>query len=253
MQQIELYSAGSLRLAFGELLAAFRQAGGCQVNAKFAPAGLLRQEIEAGARPALFASANLSHPEHLRAIGLTADVQPFASNTLALCVRTEQQDQQGLLSERSVVALLCDEHLRVATSTPGCDPSGDYTWQLFERLEALSPGAGRKLAARALTLVGGPTSQLPSGRLAAEWVLGNQLADLYIGYASYARALAAYPQIRMLTLPSELSIRADYGLCLLGQPSPEACELYQFILGPQGQAIIQQHGLMPLSSLDKES
>ncbi|MGO2465125.1 MAG: substrate-binding domain-containing protein, partial [Serratia proteamaculans] len=57
MSNILLFAAGSLRGAFGPLLAAFQAQTGEAVEAVFGPAGLLRQRIEAGERPHIFASA----------------------------------------------------------------------------------------------------------------------------------------------------------------------------------------------------
>ena len=60
-----------------------------------------------------------------------------------------------LMRQLDWLALLSTTRLRLATSTPGCDPSGDYTWQLFARIEARYPGLGNAMAGRAQQLVGG--------------------------------------------------------------------------------------------------
>jgi molybdate transport system substrate-binding protein len=79
----------------------------------------------------------------------------------------------------------------LATSTPGCDPSGDYTWQLFARIEARYPGLGNAMAGRAQPLVGGRDSlSVPPGEIAGAWLIRQNLADLFIGYAHYGPALA---------------------------------------------------------------
>ena len=126
-----LLAAGSLKSAFLPLLARFQQLSGIQVEAQFGPAGLLRERIEGGERCSLFACANTEHPQVLLQAGLAIKCCSFAANRLMLTVRrTPDTDRADWL------ALLRDSRLRLATSTPGCDPSGDYTWQLFARLEA---------------------------------------------------------------------------------------------------------------------
>lgn len=132
---LTLLAAGSLRSAFLPLVAHFQQHTGLAVDAQFGPAGLLRERIEAGAPCAVFASANAAHPQALLQAGLAQECQGFAGNQLMLTAR-RSPDNDGL----DWLALLSTPRLRLATSTPGCDPSGDYTWQLFARIEAHYPG-----------------------------------------------------------------------------------------------------------------
>ncbi|MGO2570312.1 MAG: substrate-binding domain-containing protein, partial [Serratia proteamaculans] len=145
MSNILLFAAGSLRGAFGPLLTAFQRQAGEAVEAVFGPAGLLRQRIEAGERPHIFASANLAHPQRLVSLQLSSRVEPFARNRLCATVRNIAG-----LTERPLLEVLLDSRWRVATSTPGADPSGDYAQQLFERIELLAPGQGVALQQRAL-------------------------------------------------------------------------------------------------------
>ena len=163
---LTLLAAGSLKSAFLPLLARFQQLSGIQVEAQFGPAGLLRERIEGGERCSLFACANTEHPQALLQAGLAIKCCSFAANRLMLTVRrTPDTDRADWL------ALLHDSRLRLATSTPGCDPSGDYT-AAFARLEASYPGLGRTLMARAQQLVGGRASlTVPSGATAgmANW------------------------------------------------------------------------------------
>ena len=141
---LTLLAAGSLRSAFLPLVAHFRQHTGLAVDAQFGPAGLLRERIEAGSPCAVFASANAAHPQALLQAGLAQECQGFASNQLMLTAR-RSPDNDGL----DWLALLSTTRLRLATSTPGCDPSGDYTWQLFARIEAPSFSSWRR-SSRAL-------------------------------------------------------------------------------------------------------
>ena len=66
---------------------------------------------------------------------------------------------------KSIFELLFDRSLRLATSTPSCDPCGDYTWLLFDKIEQCFPGEGEALKRRALKLVGGNSSNIvPKGK-----------------------------------------------------------------------------------------
>ena len=56
---VQLYAAGSLRVALTEIAAAFEAQTGIKVQAKFGPSGTLKDEIAGGARADVFASANM--------------------------------------------------------------------------------------------------------------------------------------------------------------------------------------------------
>lgn len=113
-------------------------------------AGLLRARIEAGENCSLFASANMAHPQALLEQGKARAVQRFAGNALCLTAAAHCVAEQS-----TWLTLLSDPGLRIGTSTPGSDPSGDYTWQFFARFEA---EFGIALQPRALALVGAADS-----------------------------------------------------------------------------------------------
>ncbi|MGL5385394.1 MAG: substrate-binding domain-containing protein [Serratia sp. (in: enterobacteria)] len=242
MNSITLFAAGSLRLAFTSLLAEFEQQTGQRVEATFGPAGLLRQRIEQGERPQIFASANLEHPQRLVANGIAQAVQPFTRNRLCATVRNIPA-----LTQPDLLTLLCDPQWRVGTSTPVADPSGDYAQLLFDRLEQLLPGQGSALRSRAVALVGGADSApIPAGRLAAEYLIAKRQTDIFLGYASYAEALAPCPQVKVRLLPAELDCKVTYGMCLLEEGSQAAQQLMTFILSAQGQQALQRMGMLSL-------
>jgi molybdate transport system substrate-binding protein len=242
VNNITLFAAGSLRLAFTPLLAAFEQQTGQRVDTTFGPAGLLRERIEQGERPQVFASANLEHPQRLVASGIAQVVQPFTRNRLCATVRNITA-----LTQPDLLALLCDPQWRVGTSTPVADPSGDYAQQLFERLEQLLPGQGSALRSRAVALVGGPNSKaIPADRLAAEYLIAESQADIFLGYASYADALANCPRVKVRMLPAALDFKVTYGLCLLDESCAAAQQLVAYIQSDQGQRILQRMGMLAM-------
>jgi molybdate transport system substrate-binding protein len=158
---LHVLAAGSLTRAFIPLCQHFSAQTGIPVILDFGPAGLLRERIEAGEHCDLFASANTRHPQTLLASGQAQTVQTFVSNRLNLTAsKTPQTENADWLS------LLANPELRLGTSTPGCDHSGDYTWELFERIEAQHPQIALK--ARANRLVGGRDSlSVPAGEIAS--------------------------------------------------------------------------------------
>lgn len=118
---LTLLAAGSLRSAFLPLVAHFRQhtgGGRCAVWPCRPAARADRSRVAVRG----FASANAAHPQALLQAGLAQECRGFASNQLMLTAR-RSPDNDGT----DWLALLSTTRLRLATSTPGCDPSGDYT------------------------------------------------------------------------------------------------------------------------------
>ena len=234
---ITLFAAGSLRLPFTALLSQFTHQSGIDVKVEYGPAGLLRERIEAGEPCTLFASANREHPQRLLAQQKAAFTQTFSWNQLSLV----SNRAGGWLD------LLRDPTLRIATSTPGCDPSGDYTRAFFDNMDVLEPGLGQQLRARAIPLVGGrDTVRIPQGELASAWILHQGFADLFIGYAHYAHALRAQPDVHYVAIPDEHNIRCEYQLAVI-DASQEVMALVEFILSRSGQAFLTAAGFLPLN------
>ncbi|WP_213134841.1 substrate-binding domain-containing protein [Citrobacter sp. FP75] len=234
---VTLFAAGSLRLPFTPLINQFTRLSGIDVCVEYGPAGLLRERIEAGEPCALFASANRAHPQQLLACGQAVSAQTFCWNQLSLTTRKTGE----------WLELLRDPTLCIGTSTPGCDPSGDYTWVFFDNLDVLEPGLGQRLRERAIPLVGGrDTLSVPKGELASAWIIRQGLADLFIGYAHYAKTLAGQPDIRYVTIPTEHNVRCEYQLAVL-EASNNVMALVDFILAREGQEFLTAAGFEPLT------
>lgn len=237
MTTLKILAAGSLRAVWSDLVAAFRALSGLTVTTHFGPAGLLCQRIEAGETCDFFASANRRHPEALLQSGRATEVGLFAANTLCLTARRDI-----VTTADDWLSLLCRDNLRLATSTPLSDPSGDYAWQLFDHIEQRHPGLGIMLKTKARPLVGGPDSLVvPAGELAAQWLIEQQRADMFIGYASYAPRLRRCPQLQVISIPAPFNVQAEYGwACCSAAAQPFAA----FLSSAAAQTILQQHGFM---------
>ena len=97
---VHLYAAGSLRDALDATRAAFTQATGIAVEAKYGPSGLLKDEIAGGANADVFASANMDHPQALARAGKSGPVVLFARNRLCALVRPGLAIDQTMLLDR---------------------------------------------------------------------------------------------------------------------------------------------------------
>ena len=97
-------------------------------------------------RPQVFASANMEHPQALATAGKSGPVMMFARNT-ALRVGAARASAS---TARSLLERMLDPHVKVGTSTPKADPSGDYAFEVFAKAEAIKPGARAALEGKAL-------------------------------------------------------------------------------------------------------
>ena len=231
-----LLAAGSLRAAMGEVLAAYRDGGGQPFEAAYGPSGKLRKDIEGGRAVDVFASASLAHPQALARQGLLGETAVFTHNDLCIVSVPELGLNAG-----NLLAQLGKPALRLATSTPGSDPMGDYTWQFFRKLDARQPGLYAALDARALKL-SGTAEMAPDSTLPYVTAFEQDKADAYVMYCTNAvLTKKAVPRLEILRIPDDLNVRSAYGIAAR-RGSPEGERLVRFVLGPAAQAILRRHG-----------
>lgn len=237
---VHLYAAGSLRDALDETRAAFTQSTGIAVEAKYGPSGLLKDEIAGGANADVFASANMDHPQALARAGRSGPVVVFARNRLCALVRPGLAVDQTTLLDR-----MLDPAIKLGTSTPKSDPSGDYAWEVFRKAEALRPGAFATLSGKALQLMGGPNSPPPpSGRVLYGALVADGKADIFLVYCTGARAAQREnPDQQIVEFPDALAVGADYGLTVTLTAAPAAYRFAMFILS-DGQRILADQGFV---------
>ena len=238
---IRVYAAGSLGTVLRQMIAASGLPAGAVAPPVFGPAGALRHRLQSGETADLFASADLSQPRALA--GATAiPVVPFARNRMCVLARAST----GLTADTLLDRLL-SPGLRLATSTPGADPGGDYALAVFDRAERLHPGARAALVAKSLLLLGGPASMAPSpGHSPGASILLTDQADALLYYCSGADAAAREaPGLVSIPVPDTLEVGPVYGLAVLSDRT-EAARLALFMVSERGQAILAQGGLLPL-------
>lgn len=236
---VRLYAAGSLRTAMTEIAQAFMAAGGPPVVATFGSSGLLRERIEGGEPADVFASADMGNPEALARAGRASAPVLFARNRLCALL------SPGIAATPdTLLQLMLDPQIRIGTSTPKADPSGDYTWQLFEKAEKQRPGAYATLDAKALKLTGGPNSPAPPGnRSLYGLMITEHKAEIFLTYCTNAiLAVREVQDARMVTLPETLAVGADYGLTTMNNAAPGAARFATFVLSEKAKSILVRHG-----------
>ena len=245
-EPLHVAAAGSLTDAFTDLLHRFPAGADAVAPAEFGPSGLLREKIEAGAGFDLFASADMAQPRRLALGHPDRQVLHFTRNKLCALARTAE----GLTADTLLDRLL-DPKVRVATSTPGADPGGDYAWAMFAKAEAVHPGARATLETKALKLVGGggATPLLVPGKGAVEGIFLADRADVMLGYcSSTASVIAAIPGLIAIPLPPALAVGAEYGMVLMNDHAA-TLRLAAFVMSETGQAVLHQYGFDPVGYL----
>ena len=236
---VQVYAAGSLREAFTEIARQHEARTGQPVALTFGASGLLRERIEKGEPAQVFASADTDHPQRLVARGGWQPATVFTRN--ALCALTSEQINA---TPDTLLATLLRADVRVGTSTPRADPSGDYAWALFRKADGVQPGAYAQLDAKALKLTGGADSpKPPAGRGTYAWVMDQRQADVFLTYCTNAvAALAEVPRLRVVQLPAALQVGAAYGLTVRSDAPAPATTFAQTLLQPPAQAVLQRLG-----------
>src|SRR5262249_32000088 len=134
-ETIQLYAAGSLKLALSEVARSYEGASGNKVETKYGASGLLKNEISSGAKADVFASANMEHPQALYDEKKSGRGVRFARNALSALVKPGLKVESAGLLERMLAPAV-----KLGTSTPKADPSGDYAFEVFRKAEVIKPG-----------------------------------------------------------------------------------------------------------------
>jgi molybdate/tungstate transport system substrate-binding protein len=127
--------------------------------------------------------------------------------------------------------------IRIGRTDPKLDPKGALTIQLFDHAEQVYKQPG--LAQKALGAPDNPTQVFPEETLVGRLQSGQ--LDVGFFYSTETSDL----KIPSISLPPEVSMSAHYTATVLrNAASPAvASRFVGFLLGPQGRAVMQDHGL----------
>lgn len=236
---VAVYAAGSLRGALTTIAKDHEARTGQKIALTFGASGLLRERIEKGEPAQVFASADNDHPQRLARQGGWAASTVFVRNTL--CALTSEQ---LVATPATLLATLLRPDVRLGTSTPKDDPSGDYTWELFHKAERVQPGAYAALNAKAQMLVGQVSSpQPPAGRLAYAWLMDERKVDVFLTYCTNAvAAQKEVPRLKVVPIAPELQVGASYGVTVRDSAPKAATAFAQALLEPAAQAVFRRFG-----------
>src|SRR5262249_16918166 len=152
---------------------------------------------------------NMNHPQLLFTAGKSGSVTMFARNTLCALARPGLQIDSSSLLDR-----MLDPAIKLGTSTPKADPSGDYALEVFAKAETRKAGSRTALEQKALRLTGAKASaKPPDARNVYGWNITEGRADIFLTYCTNAViAKRENPDQQVVELPADLAVGADYGL-----------------------------------------
>ena len=197
---------------------------------------MLRERLERGEPGDLFASADMGQPQRLAAAGRGTPVVLFARNRMCALGRGSLG-----LTEANLLDRLLDPAVKLATSTPGADPGGDYALgRCSPAPSRCVPARGPRWRARRSSLWAAPPWRRwcrARGRARACSCPGR--ADVMLGYCSGADTLRrTLPDLAAVPLPdAELEVGPEYGMTVLS-PNPAAARFALFVMSGPGQAIL---------------
>ncbi|HEY7266688.1 MAG TPA: molybdate ABC transporter substrate-binding protein [Solirubrobacterales bacterium] len=222
--QLRVSAAASLKSAFESYASA--EFPDDEISQSFAGSDQLTAQIEQGARPDVFASANTRYPQELYEKGLLEKPVVFAANRLVLAVPADG-DVHSLddLAKPGVSVVIGDANV----------PIGSYTREVLGRL----PGA------ESSAILDNVRSEEPDVT-SIVGKLTQGAADAGFVYVTDVRAAA--DQLRAIQLPDSLQPEVDYGIGVVrGAPDPDLARRFLQGVEPGGAGVryLRQAGFLP--------
>lgn len=235
-RELNIFAASSLTDALNEIALAFEaETPGAQIKLNFASSSILATQIQEGARTDIFASANTVQMMNLIEDGLVlGDPTYFASNKLTAIVPRDNPAQIDSIAD------LAEPGIALVLAQPGV-PARTYT-DRFVSLASTNPAHGVEFSAGFYDNV--VSEEANVRRVVAKVALGE--ADVGIVYLSdVTRDIRA--GIKQIPIPDEYNVVAQYPIAMIdsSQEIELAQDFINFVLSPDGQAILRKWGFGP--------
>ncbi len=221
---LRIAAAADLQRVLPRLLERFEKQTATTTTLTIDASGRLAEQIKAGAPFDFYLAANVKFVSDLAAAGLieTASVAPYARGSLVLCLHKAAGDQV-----RGLADLSRPEIKRIAIANPEYAPYGVAARQALERAglwSSLEPKIVRAgSVGQAMTYV--------------------QNGDAEAALVSHALVV---PEVRVIEVDPALyePLIQALGIVAATKLHDRASALAQFILSPEGQAILHENGLL---------
>ncbi len=234
--ELLVHAAASLTEAFTEIGAAFSAAQpGITVAFNFAGSQQLAQQLAQGAPGDLFASANQRQMQAVVDAGRVADGAPqiFVRNRLVVIFPAGNPAGLATLQD------LTKPGIKLVLAAAEV-PVGGYSIEFLDKATAADFGPAYKDGVLANVV----SYEENVRAVVSKVVLGE--ADAGIVYSSDVTG-DTVDQVGRIDIPDALNVVAAYPLAVLSDAAHPALAqaLADFVLGPDGQAILAKHGFIP--------
>jgi molybdate transport system substrate-binding protein len=230
---LTVFAASSLTDAFNEIGKNFEAANpGVTVTFNFAGSQALRTQVEQGATPDVFASANKTEMDNLVSGSFVAQDAPkvFLNNKLVVILPANNPANVSKLED------LANSGLKLVLAADSV-PVGKYALQ---SLDQMNGKFGSDFKAKVLANVVSNEDNVK--QVVAKVQLGE--ADAGIVYTSDA---VAAPDLKTIEIPADLNVIAKYPIAPLSKSANAelATAFINYVLSPDGQAVLQKWGFAP--------
>jgi ABC-type molybdate transport system substrate-binding protein len=237
---VTLYASGILRGALSEIAQAFSREHNISIKIEFDHSALLQKRLLNGEHSDIFVSVDMENPTVWLKANKSSPVVNFIRNKMCAIVKPSFK-----VTPNNLLDWMLNPEIRLGTSTPNEDASGDYAQEIFRKAEKVQPGSFHELNQKALRLVGGRNSPVvPKGKNEiAYFITETQQVDIFLSYRTDARlAVLAAPSMQIVELPEHLAVKANYGMTLMNNARSYGVMLAMYILSQNGQQILTKYG-----------
>jgi molybdate transport system substrate-binding protein len=235
---LTVFCAASLTGAFTDIAQAYEDKNpDVKIDLVFDGTQALRTQIEQGASPDIFVSANTKHMDALKAAGFMENqtVFFFLENGMAVIIPAENSAGITRLSD------LAKPGVKLVIGTKDV-PFGSYTRQVLDKMAA-DPRYGQEYKDAVMANV-----------ISEETAVSSVVPKLMLGEADAAFVYKSDVQpgdrdkVIQIEIPEEYNVVARYPLGILAESDQVGAseEFIGHVTGPEGNAILVKYGFDPI-------
>ncbi|HET7580114.1 MAG TPA: molybdate ABC transporter substrate-binding protein [Bacillales bacterium] len=232
-EDLTVFAAAHFTEAFKDLKQAFEKKTGADVTISFAGTQTLRTQIEHGANPDVFASANLHHMKAVKKEGYVNQYKVCDYNSLIVII--PKKNPAGLKNFKD----LDQKQYKLVIGVKNV-PIGSYTRKVLENAnQKYGEGFKKKVMANVVSFE--PNVK----KVASKVTLGA--ADAGFVYPT-ALTPSVAKKVKTIKIPDGLNVKATDTIAVLkNSKHPKLAKKWvQFVLSDKGQHILAKHHLIPL-------
>lgn len=234
---LNVFAAASLKESFNVIAAKYTRAHpNITMKLNFAGSQILEQQIASGAPADVFASADQTNMQKAVAAGLVGNSQVFVKNRLTVIIPAANPGNINSLKD------LSRKGVKIDIGAPAV-PAGKYSLQVLAKMaQSANYGPAYENAVKANFV-----SQETDVKAVVNKV---QLGEVDAGFVYVTDVTAAVSnKIKMIDIPDNFNVIAQYPIAVTKSSahSNDARAFVQYILSPEGQAVLQKYHFIVLN------